>query len=343
MQPEHASQYKRYFEAAIGSLEYMEEHVGKYPYTTLTLVDPPIDGQGAAGMEYPTLITCGTYWGLGKWQKTAEIVTVHEFGHQYFQGMLASNEFEQSFLDEGFNQYFEGKIMKAIYGEKGSLLNFFGFYMNDEDIARSDYVKMKFPEISQINVKSWEYPMGTYATLTYTKTATVLQTFENLIGSQAMENIFKAYFKQYKFKHPRLEDFVKVVNASTGKDYHWYFDQAFQKSWSCDYLVDKIVNDQEVLVKRKGNFVFPQEILITYQNGNTELRKWDGKSEEYKVRCAQPIKSVQLDPSFKNRMDLNFVNNQLSVDPPSTFLAKYSLKSVFWFQNMFSMLWLWLA
>jgi len=98
MQPEHAGATERYFQSAIAALEYFDKNLGKYPHTVLTLVDPPLAGSGSSGMEYPTFITCGeTIWGMPKGMRLPEVVTIHEFGHQYFQGMLASNEFEESF------------------------------------------------------------------------------------------------------------------------------------------------------------------------------------------------------------------------------------------------------
>lgn len=68
-------------------------------------------------MEYPTLITCGSYWGVGRWGKFQEVVTIHEFVHQYFQGMVASNEFENSWMDEGLPNILKAESWKNIMME----------------------------------------------------------------------------------------------------------------------------------------------------------------------------------------------------------------------------------
>lgn len=104
MQPQRAHQAERYLESAKAALELFDKHVGKYPYPNLTIVDPAFGATGAGGMEYPTLITAGSMWGLGKSVKLAEMVTVHEFGHQYWYGLVGNNEFEEAYLDEGFNR-----------------------------------------------------------------------------------------------------------------------------------------------------------------------------------------------------------------------------------------------
>ncbi len=157
MQPEHKNMADRYFESVKNAIDFIEKHVGKYPHKTLSMIDPSYEGSGSGGMEYPTLITCGASWGLGRWAKYQEIVTIHEFVHQYFQGILASNEFENSWLDEGFTQYLEGRIMDTYY-PKGSVFNFLGFSVNDAATSRQDYVTMQNPSIAAIRTDAWRYP-----------------------------------------------------------------------------------------------------------------------------------------------------------------------------------------
>ncbi|HYE74443.1 MAG TPA: M1 family metallopeptidase, partial [Blastocatellia bacterium] len=86
IQPEHQSQIDRHFAATFNAIKYFGLWYGRYPYETLTVVDPPYNAQGAGGMEYPTLITAGTYWQVGRDQNPEEVI-VHEFSHQYWYGM----------------------------------------------------------------------------------------------------------------------------------------------------------------------------------------------------------------------------------------------------------------
>ncbi len=104
MQPQRAHQAERYFQSAKAALEYFDKHVGRYPYPNLTIIDPAYGASGAGGMEYPTFITAESMWGIGTFLKLAEIVTVHEFGHQYWYGMVGNNEFEEAWMDEGINR-----------------------------------------------------------------------------------------------------------------------------------------------------------------------------------------------------------------------------------------------
>lgn len=343
MQPEHSGSTERYFQSAIAALEYFQKHLGKYPYSMLTLVDPPLEASGSSGMEYPTFITCGeTFWGLPSGIRSAEVVTIHEFGHQYFQGMLASNEFEESFLDEGFNQYYEGRIMDATYG-KGSMINLFGFKLNDSETPRMAYVSMQNIKISEIFRKSWEYPKGTYGTLTYMKTATMLQTLENLIGTKTMDEVMQTYFIRWRFKHPAVKDFVAIVdeiapkrtNYKYGKNFDWYFEQTLYKSPDCDYEVSEI-NQNQCTIKRLGDMIIPTEILVKFTDGKEKLISWNGVDYSKVLKFEKPISSVTIDPKNKILFDLNLNNNSRNLGQSSLPFVKYAMKIMFWVQNLMS-------
>jgi len=343
MQPEHSGSTERYFQSAIAALEYFQKHLGKYPYEVLTLVDPPIQAAGSSGMEYPTFITCGeTFWGLPNGIRSPEVVTIHEFGHQYFQGMLASNEFEESFLDEGFNQYYEGRIMDATYG-KGSLINLFGFKLNDSESPRIAYKSMKNIKISEIFRKSWEYPKGTYGTLTYMKTATMLQTLENLIGTEVMDEVMHTYFIKWRFKHPSVKDYVAIVNEIApkrtnykyGKNFDWYFEQTLYKAPDFDYEVSEI-NQNQCTIKRLGDMIIPTEILVKFIDGKEELISWNGEDYSKVLKFEKPISSVAIDPKNKILFDLNLNNNSRTLEQSSYPFVKYAMKIMFWVQNLMS-------
>lgn len=129
MQPQHMDQARRHFDAVCQSLKYFGLWYGRYPYETLTVVDTPrVDGAGnfAGGMEYPTLITIGTRVYNPDDYLSLEGLIVHEFGHQYWYGLVGSNEFEEPWLDEGFNTYSSAKVMHQVHGPYYSFSESFG-------------------------------------------------------------------------------------------------------------------------------------------------------------------------------------------------------------------------
>lgn len=370
MQPEHFNQTGRYLKALKATLEYFDSHLGKYPYYTITVVDPPFNGIGSGGMEYPTFITAGTIWKMPEGIKLPEQVVVHEFGHNYFMGMLASNEFEEAFLDEGFNQYFETRIMDDTYGLATGSVNIAGFKVGDFEMSRFSYSGMKNPKLAEIYRKSWEYTEGGYGGFTYMKTAVMLKTLEGLLGMNTMNEIMKIYFERWKFKHPCVKDFIAIVNEVTLRDHgrkfgdnmNWFFDQVLYGNDVCDYSVASISNtdaendfgvfDKEgkktfvksssmnknkssVVIYRKGEVKLPVEVLITFADGKKIVEKWDGRSrtKKFEYETKSKIVTAQLDPFNKIPLDVNVINNSLTTEPETGVFKKYSVKFLHWIQN----------
>lgn len=251
LQPEHQSIGKRYLQSAKEALEYFGTHLGKYPYPTLTIVDPSFEGAQSSGMEYPNFITGASFYNLPEGLRLVETVTVHEFGHQYFMQMLATNEFEDPWMDEGFNTYFEGRTLDHFYGEKTSAVDLYGFHYGGAEGARIDYVGMNNPKIAENFRYVWQFNHGGYSDLTYNKTATWLKTLEGLVGLETMDEIMRTYFERWKFKHPAAHDFIAIVNEVVvknhgdkfGPDLQWFFDQVLYGSNVCDYRVGSISNE----------------------------------------------------------------------------------------------------
>lgn len=279
--PEHVGLAERHLIAAKQSLDYTEKYLGKYPYKTLTLVCPPLHGARSGGMEYPTLVTTGGFANMPAGILTVEIVTVHEIMHQYFMQMVASNEFEEPWMDEGFTSYFENRIMDHYYGEKTSALNIFGLQIGDAEQSRQGYVALPNPKIAENFRPVWEFKHGGYGSITYNKTSTWLYTMEGLLGNATMDEIMKTYFERWRFKHPSAPDFIKVVNEIVrknhgdkfGKNMDWFFDQVLYGTDVCDYTVASISNRE----KRFDLGVFTDKSdWVTIEEGLEEEKELDG-------------------------------------------------------------------
>ncbi len=121
-------------------------HVGRYPYPVLTIVDPAHNASEAArdGVSDPD--HCRTHWAVGEWQRLPELVVVHELGHNYWYGMVANNESEEAWLDEGLTQYYETRIMDETYGTKTSVLDLAGLRIGDFEVTREGYLRQSEPE-----------------------------------------------------------------------------------------------------------------------------------------------------------------------------------------------------
>jgi hypothetical protein len=333
MSPGNISSAARYMTALKGSLRLFDEWYGPYPYDRITVVDPPHGGSDAGGMEYPTLITADTSWNMPKGLLVPEVVVEHEFGHQYWYGMVATNEFEEAWLDEGINSYTEAKVMDELYGKKTSVLNFPFAQMGNSDQQRLSYLSR--PDTDPVTRFAWQfYGSNSYGGVTYGKTATLLLTLEKIIGEDTMRRALHTYFMRYRFTHPTGEDFLKTIEEVSGKNLRWYFDQAVYGTNILDYEILKAHSDRlnwyekksafgdsskdkdqvyrtSVSVHRKGDFVFPVDIEIKFTDGQTVLEHWDGRDRwiryEY-VRNAK-IKSAEIDPQHQVLLDRDLFNN----------------------------------
>ncbi|WP_020604111.1 M1 family metallopeptidase [Spirosoma spitsbergense] len=359
MQPEHRNQAQRHIDAAKAALAYFDKHLGRYPFPNLTIVDPPLHASGSFGMEYPTFITAGTVWAMPNGARFPEEVTIHEFGHQYFMQLLASNEFEEAWLDEGFNQYYEGRIMDETYGPHSSQIDLLGFRMGDMESSRDGYVHQNNPAIGSSFGNTWQLPDGQYGVLTYFKTATWLRTLEGLVGSPVMDEIMQTYFIRWQFKHPNGQNFIDIVNeivpkrlgSKYGADMNWFFKQVLYGENVVDYSLHSLKNktlDKKkqtiVTIRRSGDGMVPVDILVHFDNNKEVTLHWDGKEHQRQFTLTQNAKAVwaTVDPRQKVYMDTNFNNNSLTLEPSSAPAAKFAAKFLFWVQNW--MQWLaWLA
>ncbi|HZR31597.1 MAG TPA: M1 family metallopeptidase [Terriglobales bacterium] len=330
IQPGHMATAPRYLQVLKGTLDRFERWYGPYPYKQITLVDPPHGALSAGGMEYPTLFTADTTWWMPKGLRFPELVTEHEFGHQYWYGMVATNEFEDAWLDEGINSYTEVKIMDSLYGERTSVLDMYGATAGEHDYQRLEYSRVA--DRDPMARFAYQYMNNqSYGGTTYGKTATVLATLEGVIGEDMLRQALRTYFMRYRFTHPTKEDFLKTVEEVSGQNLRWYFDQAVYGTQVCDYEIlsarsdrtdwyekhpPKAKNGQTtyrtmVLVHRKGDFIFPVAVLIKFDNGESVREQWDGRDRwvRYVYEKKAKIVSAELDPEHQVWLDKDFFNN----------------------------------
>lgn len=342
--PEHDGQAERHFEATKIALEKFDDWVGAYPYTTLTLVDGV---GGANGMEYPTLITCGTAYLLPEWVRLLEIVTIHEFGHQYFYGLLASNEFEEAWLDEGINSYLETRIMDMAYGP-GSALDLPGLRISDGGAQRLAYTKVA-PSRGALFTRSWEYQYGDYGKASYAKPATVMNTLERYLGWDTMRDFLRTYYERWRFRHPTTRDVQDVAEEVSGEDLDWFFNQYIYGTAVVDYAVERVrvrrlndddenpVYENEVRLERREDGIFPQTLRVRFADGTTEDVTWDGEDQWKAFTFEKPVRLTEayLDPDNAVWLDINRLNNRRTFEAGNPLARKYQFKVAVWVQQFF--------
>lgn len=352
MQPAHWNQAERHERITRQTLDHFESWYGPYPYKTLTVVDPEPDS-AAGGMEYPTFITGDSSWFMPSGVYLPELVVEHEFGHQYWYGMVATNEFEDAWMDEGINSYTEVKVLDSILGKNTSIFNIAGITLSEREAQRLGYLTAA--DLDAMAQKAYEYySFSSYGGITYGKTASALLTLEGIVGEDTMAKVMRAYFMKYRFTHPTKEDFLKTIEEVSGRDLRWYFSQAVYGTQVMDYEVLKIdsfpvhwyepnkdrnakgtakgdtVFQSYVSLHRKQDFVMPLEVEIKFDNGEKIREHWDGQSRwtRFSYQKRARVVSAEIDPDHTVQLDSNNFNNSYTVKPdakPAHKVANYWL------------------
>ena len=249
-------------------IEVNSYNIGPYHHPKMIVAD------AQDGMEYPMLTLCGGF------DPDYRTLLIHEMTHNWFQGMLGTNETYRAYMDEGFTQFYTADTYQFIDGP-----------LTIEPKPKSNYVE-KFTEpirilddqiyISYFNntvTKAEEVTLNTHADdynggirhgggygQSYTKTAAMLKNLEYVLGRALFDKAMQAYFKQWKFAHPYPEDFRNSVIMYTGIDLNWFFDQWLETTKTIDYKIGRIKrkknNVYEITFKRKGSMQMPIDFVV---------------------------------------------------------------------------------
>jgi aminopeptidase N len=353
LQPEHAGQEDRHFDATAATLRWLGEWFGAYPYDHITIVDPAYQS-GSGGMEYPTLITAGTRWIAPRDVTVPESVTIHEAAHQWWYGVVGSNEFESAWMDEGLTMFGEPRVTEAADAPNRLALRFFGGFVPwvVQDVRlRRETNGNRLPnfrlsaEADAPSTPTYQYWPATATSITYDKTALWLHTLERHLGWPVVQRILSTYFERWKFRHPQPQDLFAIVNEVSGQDLTWFIDQVYGGSNTFDYAVQELTSERvgtgpyrtTVVAQRLGEAAFPVDVVTTFENGEQITERWDGASRRtmYVYERASRALAAQVDPRRVLLLDVNYTNNSRTLQPRSSEASrKWALKWMVWLQDL---------
>lgn len=208
---------------------FYSANVGDYPYPHATAVQSALSAGG--GMEYPMITVIGKAGNA----KTLDNVITHEVGHNWFYGILASNERVHGWMDEGMNTFYENRYMKTYYEDRKTEVK--GFSL-DFDVL-SDKISDWFgrAHLDQApDTHSEDFISLNYGLDMYQKTGRSMKALEEYVGVDTYDRIMKAYFDKWKFRHPYPEDFRKHwEEALPEKNLSWFFDGLIASNQKVNY------------------------------------------------------------------------------------------------------------
>lgn len=342
----YAARWQTAADIAAQVIQLFSEDYGMYAYPKIVVAD------AESGMEYPMLTMDG---GL---EPDFTYVFAHEIGHNWFYGMLGTNETYRAAMDEGFTQFLTvwglEKISKNQKINSASESQYITKFQKDVPL-RYKFSYLQYlnnalkTEGAQINTHSDYFITnefyGSVYRQSYYKTATMLFNLQYVLGDEFFQNAMKNYFNQWKFCHPYFEDFKSSVMSYTHVDLNWFFDEWFETNKTIDYAVRCVKRGNErdeykIKFKRKGLMQMPidftviskDDSVLNYHIPNTwfvkktnatVLTKWTGwnnlnKTYTAKVIIPEGIKDIIIDTT--NRLaDVNMLNNSKKLPVDYTF------------------------
>lgn len=311
----HEDVKDRFLESAAAAVDHFGRWFGPYAYPLLTVADVP-NGAGS-GMEYPTLVTVSKYGIPLPGFLAEEQVTIHEVGHQWFYGMVASNEFEEAWLDEGFTSYATRKLVSELYGVETSIASLPGLHIGQLATERGQYLAVH--QLDPVVQDSWEfYSSASYGGNVYSKASLILGTLEGYLGEEMMGRVMSGYFQRLAFRHPTTRDFIETVQDISGRDFERFFQDALYSSAAFDYSVESpgVAREGDVFrsavtARRLGDGVIPVDVVTTFEDGHQEWEVWDGDArwQRYEYVRPSPAVKVEVDPERKLLLDTRWSNN----------------------------------
>lgn len=318
----------------VKAFNYINNRFGKYPYKQFSVIQG-----GDGGMEYP-MATLISGWGS---MRGLLSVTVHEALHNWYYGLLATNESKFPWMDEGFTVYAQYATLNHVYGANplNPYARQYGSYLG---INRAG-----LEEPLTTHADHYEHNAA-YGTASYSKGSVFLHQLSYIIGQEAFDKGMKRYFETWKYKHPTADDFKRVMEKTSGIELDWYFENFVYTTKTIDYGIKSVIsneNQTKVELEKIGKIPMPLDIQVVLKDG----RKINYYIPLRIMRGEKPIQD--FDGEVKTKTDwpwtypsyilnINFPMSQIEsiVIDPSTRLADidrsnnyFPKESEFWFEG----------
>jgi hypothetical protein len=274
--PTEDAAWNRLADAAVFVFPFIEKNFGKYAYKQYSFVH---GGDGA--MEYPmsTLIDDPR---VGR--------AFHELMHSWYQGMLGTNESLYAWMDEGFsdfssqlvNTYYTEQITRKLV-EKNNEIQGLKYLDSIRNLlppthagsyrAYFNLVKSGVGEPLTTHADHFNTNYG-YDNASYSKGCVFLEQLGYIVGADVRDKILLEYYRQWRFKHPNSNDFIRVAEKTSGLKLDWYKEYWVNTTKTIDYAIDSFWEDggkTKIRLKSLGKMPMPIDVLVQYKDGSKEI------------------------------------------------------------------------
>jgi hypothetical protein len=344
-------QWNRVADAAVIVLPFIEKKFGAYPYRQYSFIHG-----GDGGMEYP----------MGTLLSGPSISTaIHEWMHSWFQMMLGTNESEYAWMDEGFTSYASSLVTqywqtvtnsqatqsevstgprKKVLVDSLAKSNSWLGRANPHEDAYDGYfalVNSKLEEPLTTHADHYESNFA-YSIASYSKGEVFMEQLGYIVGAQVRDKILLDYYNQWRFKHPNVNDFIRIAEKASDMKLDWYREYFVNTTKTIDYGIDSLWEEKgktKIRLKRIGNMPMPIDVLVQFKDGSKlmayvpmylmfgdkpvedatiprnvyEPWKWTHPQYTFEInRKITDLKVIEIDPSMR-MADVSRKNNKLDI------------------------------
>ncbi len=311
------------------AIVHYSKYVGEYPYNQITAVDGALSAGG--GMEYPNVTVIGGV----KSAFNLDVIITHEVGHNWFYGMLGTNERAHAWMDEGINSYYEERYIRAKYPKAkavGGIPNGVSKFFDLDKYPHKHIMDAGYQTMARENL---DQPMGlsaekfteiNYGLMVYGKGMMLFNYLESYLGTDELDRIMKKYFSQWKYKHPQPQDLRLIFESETGKDLSWLFDDMIATDKKLDYKIGKkqvtLNNNSTFTIKNVGNVTSPVSVSALKRDSVLNTTWIEGFTGTKTIQLnTTGADKIQIDPLMK-LPELNRRNNTYFLNKQTHFFEK---------------------
>ena len=304
--------------------DYFNTLIGKYPWAQYSFIQG-----GDGGMEYAM---CTLMEG-GKKYESLVGTAIHELAHAWFQHLLATDEAAYPWMDEGFTSYIqtlaEQQVLHLIPATNYPFTKAYNGYLN---LVKSG---LQEPTITHSDRYATNYA---YSIAAYYKGQLFLTQLDYLMGNEALMKTLKRYYREYAFKNPTPNDFIRIAEKVSGMQLQWFLNEFMQTDHVADYAIDKVEakgNKTAITLKRLERLPLSIDLFVTDKAGKTQyvyvplrmtygekpntypnyprtvVPAWGWGNLTYTFELDMPLNNIQsivLDPNNRS-VDINRENN----------------------------------
>lgn len=325
------------------TLRYMNDRVGPYQYDYLNVVLTDISMAG--GIELPGLVVLHSGAANLVFGRMFRAVVVHEIVHQWFYGMIGSNQVDNPWMDEAVSEFFTSEVLEEYWGREANLLDFAGFKLSDRNLRRftaqfgGDGIIIAQPSYQFLNDLD-------YFSSNYARGGLAIETMDKLLGDSLSDRFWKEYFRRFLFKHPSESDFLNLLGEFGGARLKDFLDKILYNDYNLNISLSNLRNERldtsavriELSFRKTGGLDFPIDYWVYLSNGDTLKGVWDTQSgaEEVVVLAESYAVGAVLDPEDKFAADRDRLDNSLLLTGSSRPAMRLSSGLLFLLESLLS-------